>query len=115
MKSKPEFWFNPLSRASEEMVKQIRDLIKSVVPPAQIRYYEGTLYLSTKGIDLLREACEDGRVSDGKDKALHIKGTLTCLLGSPEILLMLRDLIAEADVDAALLLHCHIVRHERYG
>lgn len=115
MKSEPGFWFNPLSRGSEGMVKQILAAIETFVPSAEIRCFEGCLYLSSNGIDRLLQACKDGLVPDGKNMAWTINATLTLLLGSGETLLMLRDLIAEADVEAALLLHCHIVRQERYG
>ena len=112
MNAEPQFWFDPLSRASKGMVKQILSAIETFVPPPELRFYVGNLYLSDRGFDFLLEACESDQLPNGKDVGRSIKATLTVMLRSPEMLLSLRDLIAQGDADAALHLHCHLIRHE---
>lgn len=67
MSSEPGIWFNPLDPHFKETQEQIHNQIRSVVPPAEIRYYEGNLYLSDTGIDVLLEACESDQLPNGTD------------------------------------------------
>lgn len=106
MKTFPRVWYTyPMNPLPGETLQQIHDQIRSVVPPAEILYYEGKLYLSDVGLDLRQKACNDGRIPNGEVRAREMNVTYSRLFIPAEWEIFFAELIAEGDLELASLVH----------
>ncbi len=106
MKTFPKIWYTyPMDPLPGETLQQFHDQIRSVVPPVEILYYEGRLYLSDAGITLLLQACNDGRIPNGEIRAREMNVTYTRLFIPAEWERFYVELIVEGDLELANLVY----------
>jgi hypothetical protein len=53
----------------DESELDIQDQVRSVIPPTEILFHQGRLFLSSEGVELLDRALEEGLIRNGAAKA----------------------------------------------